>query len=102
MNRYSTITFEIETDFDAESMADVWVTFEQGKTRITKKKSLGQLTAKDKSIFPTLSQTETALFTAFMPIGVQARWINSAGVTDSSTVEFFSLGDVMEEGEMYV
>ncbi len=102
MNRYSTLTFEIETDFDAESMADVWVTFEQGKTRITKKKSLGQVNSKEKIIMVTLSQTETALFTAYTAIGVQARWIDKNSVTDSSTVEFFSLGDVMEEGEMYV
>jgi hypothetical protein len=102
MNRYSTITMGIESEFDLGQMADVWVTFEQGKTKITKKKSKREINVKGYSATVTLKQEETAGFKAYMPIAVQARWITDGGVTDSSTVEYFSLGDVLEEGVISV
>jgi hypothetical protein len=102
MNRYSTITIEIESEFDLEHMADVWVTFEQGKNRITKKKSLKEINCNGNIARVTLSQEETAGFKAFMPISVQARWISDEKVADSSAIEYFSLGDVLEEGEISV
>lgn len=102
MNRYSTMKFEIESEFLIGDMADIWVTFGQGKYKITKKKSLGEVTAEEYKCFVTLEQEETALFNAFVPVAVQARWISADGKTDSSTIDYFSLGDVMEEGVMSV
>jgi hypothetical protein len=102
MNRFSTITIEIESEFDLETVADMWITFAQGKTKITKKKSLREITVTDGVAKVVLEQAETALFQAYSPIAVQARWISDEGATDSSTVEYFSLGDVLEEGEMSV
>lgn len=102
MNRYSTIKIEIESEFCLDNMADVWLTFRQGKTKITKRKSDGEIETTDTGLSTILAQEETALFAAFMPIAVQARWIAADGTTDSSNTEFFSLGDVLEGGMMNV
>lgn len=102
MNRFSTITIEIESEFDLETVADVWITFAQGKTKITKKKSLREITVTDGVAKVVLEQDETAMFKAYTPIAVQARWVSDEGTTDSSEVDYFSLGDVLEEGEMNV
>ena len=101
MNRYSTIQFEIEAEFSLETMDDIWVTFEQGKTTFTKKKSAGEVTVKENCCYATLSQNESALFNAYAPIAVQVRWAGN-GVSDSSEIDYFSLGDVLEEGEIGV
>lgn len=97
MNRFSTIKFEIEAEFRLTAMDDIWVTFKQGKTKITKKKSAGEVEVDDKICKVTLTQEETASFVAYNSIAVQLRWINN-GESDSSDVEFFQLGDVLEEG----
>lgn len=102
MNRFSTITIEIESEFDLGQMADVWMTFEQGKTKLTKKKSKREINVSGNNVTVKLEQGETAQFKAYTPISVQARWVTDTGVADSSTIEYFSLGDVLEEGEMVV
>ena len=100
MNRYSTINVEIEADFSFSSMADIWVTFEQGKNKVTKKKSEGHITIDGYICKTTLSQAETGLFKAHMPIAVQCRWVDKKGVADSADIGYYSLGDVLEEGVM--
>ena len=100
MNRYSTITFETEFDFAIDNAADIWVSLVQGKTKITKKKSARQLTTSGNVAKVTLTQRESASFEAYMPIAVQARWLMADGQRDSSTIEYISLGDVLEEGVM--
>lgn len=98
MNRFSTIKIEIEADFSLDVMTDIWVTFEQGKTKITKKKSEGQLMVDDYICQATLSQAETGLFKAHMPIAVQCRWVDFEGNADSADIGYCTLGDVLEEG----
>ena len=85
---------------DLNLVDDVWITFEQGNTKITKKKSLEQITTEDKICTLTLTQAETASFDAYSPIAVQARWLTWQGEADSSTIDYISLGDVLEEGEI--
>lgn len=102
MNRYSTINVEIEADFGWDNMADIWVTFEQGKNKVTKKKSEGQISTEDYLCKTVLAQQDTALFMANTPIFVQCRWVDSKGVSDSASVDYFTLGDVLEEGVMGV
>ena len=100
MNRYSTMTIEVEFDIDLNLVDDVWITFEQAGTKITKKKSLEEITTEDKICTLTLTQAETASFDAYSPIAVQARWLTWQGEADSSTIDYISLGDVLEEGEI--
>ena len=102
MNRYSTINIEIEADFSFSGMADIWMTFEQGKNKVTKKKSAGQITVNGYICKTTLSQAETGQFKAHMPIAVQCRWVDKKGVADSADIGYCTLGDVLEEGVMSV
>ncbi len=100
MNRYSTITLEIEFEIDLNSVDDIWLTFQQGINTITKKKSLEEITVAGNICTVTLSQKETASFEAYTPIALQARWLTYQGETDSSSIEYIHLGDVLKEGEM--
>ena len=102
MNRYSTMTMEIEAEFALGEMADVWVTFSQGRVIVTKKKSLKELEAEGTVCRVKLSQSETAMFRAFSPIAVQVRWVAADGTADSSEIDYFSLEDVLQEGEIGV
>ena len=100
MNRFSTMTIEIEFDFDLSSVSDVWLTFVQGSKKITKKKSQRHITLNGNTAKVTLSAGETGSFDAYSPIGVQARWLDKTGASDSSSIEYISFGDVLEEGVM--
>jgi len=100
MNRFSTIDFEIDAEFDLELLDDIWVTFEQGKISITKKKKAGEINTTGKTCKFTLKQTDTGLFNAYMPIAIQIRWVSEEGTADSSDIGYFVLGDVLEEGEI--
>ena len=100
MNRYSTITMEIEFEFDISKASDIWITFEQGKKKITKKKSLKEIKMSGNVGKVTLTPEETGMFNAFSAIAVQARWIMADGTSDSSSIEYITLGDVLEDGVM--
>ena len=100
MNRYSTVTIELEFEFDISGADDIWVSFEQGKKKITKKKSQKEITMEGRLAKILLTQEETGLFDAYSAIAIQARWRTADGATDSSTIEYFSLGDVLEDGVM--
>lgn len=100
MNRFSTMTLEIEFDFDISTTSDIWLTFVQGRKKVTKKKSQREITVKDNIGKVTLTSSETGIFDAYSPIAVQARWLDKNGTSDSSSIEYISLGDVLEEGVM--
>ena len=100
MNRFSTMTIEIEFDFDISSVSDVWLTFVQGTKKITKKKSQRQIAIKGNTATVTLTAGETGSFEAYSPVGVQRRWLDKSGASDSSSIEYISFGDVLEEGVM--
>jgi len=83
----------IVEDRDLTQGQDVYVSFEQGPTELTKTgtdltittSSRGTIT--DSNIVLVLSQEETAMFNLKQAVNIQVNWINASGVREATEMK---------------
>ena len=95
--RYTTPTFQLvftEDGLDLTQAESVYVTFEQGKTKITKTGT--DLTVREKQISIWMSQEETAKFKTGV-VDVQANWMIAGNRVASDIMRVNISGQLLTE-----
>lgn len=104
MIRYTTPAIPLTVDTVIPEGAQVYVTFSQGETALTKSEVDITRGETDTEIVVTLSQAETGLFKALAPILVQCNWLTNDGTRVATSSAMISsidnlLDEVVEYGD---
>ena len=86
MIRYTTPAISLLVEGKDLTGQDVYVSLEQGKTKLTKTGTdlVMTVTEEGTEIVFTLSQTESAMFDYGTSVSIQVNFINSSGVRDAT------------------
>ena len=96
MIRYTTPTITLTIE-DALVSGDVFVTFEQGRNRLTIEDAEVTLGNSDSTITLTLTQEQTAMFKTGFPISVQVNWIDGGVRTATDIATISALDNLLDE-----
>lgn len=103
MIRYTTPSIPLTVDTVIPNDAEIYVTFSQGSTAVTKTDVEVERGEETTSLLVTLTQEETADFKPFLPVMIQCNWILEDGTrtaTDTASISTFDnlLSEVIEHG----
>ena len=93
MINYTTPTISLTVEGVDISTADIYASFEQGRTEMTKSGTDITVTTDthdqitDTIVTMTLTQTESALFAFNKPVSVQVNWIFANGSRDATEIK---------------